>query len=489
MPGVIVEDRDTARPRAVPTDTSVAFLSAEAQKGVDDAAIEITSMSRATLKLGAELANSYLIPALEQFFRRGGSKAYVTRPVGPAAAKAALALTATGTTLTVTAESKGTWGNGAAAGLSVQVIQGPVGGATFRLLIILLGGVEVERTPEFQDTVASRQAVVDWSASSDYVRITLGGGSGIPAVAAAANLAGGVTDDVSITPTIRETALSLLHAGLGPGQVAMPGITVAQSHLDLIEHGKAFNRAPLLDGPNTTVKATLLAATTALRAVDGAESAAMFAPFVQIPGSAVGVTRTLPPSALLIGMIATTDRVAGVSQATAGDFGLIPDAKGLTASFSDSDAEELNNASVNLIRSIDGDIQVYGWRSLVDKTAEPNWWPWTTGRLAMFIRANAKAAGRRLVFRRIDGFGHLLAEFEGKLDGFMKRLWLAGELYSDPEDQRPETAYRINTGSALNTPGDLASGFLEAEIQFRPPGMAEWVTIGVVNVPITTPIS
>lgn len=486
-PGVEVLTRDTAPPRSAPTDTSVWFVAGMTEKGSHTAATLITSLDAYTSTYGARVSYGFLYDALETFFREGGSRAYVSRVVGPSPVLATLNLAGTsGTALVVNAKSTGVWANGAAGGLKVQVTQGPVGGAGFRQLLITLNDVLVETSTEFN---ANADAIT-WSASSSYVNIVLGGGSGLAVVAAAASLASGTDDHANATDATWETALGLFGIGLGPGQVSQPGRTTVQAHTDVLEHADARNRFAVLDAPDSATKATVAAAADALDGLTTARKGALFAPWVTIAGTAGGTTRTVPPSAVVAGRIAATDVVAGAGQPAAGEFGVSVAALDVTQTYSDADIQELEapdessvtRGAVNLLRVLNEQVLVYGFRTVVVKPSVPNWWQATWPRLEMSIKAQAGVIGDQFIFRQIDGKGHTIAAFGGALDGMLNRYYQQGALFGDPDDDRPQTAYFVDVGSATNTEESLADGVLKAVLQVRMSPFAEVVRIEISKV-------
>src|SRR5947209_15483793 len=82
LPGTTVTRRDTSPPIAVPTDTSVWFVTGMAEKGPLEPVL-IGSMNDYAETFGARVSYGLLYDALDTFFREGGSRAYVSRVVGP----------------------------------------------------------------------------------------------------------------------------------------------------------------------------------------------------------------------------------------------------------------------------------------------------------------------------------------------------------------------------------------------------------------------
>ncbi|HWT23170.1 MAG TPA: hypothetical protein VN213_06660 [Solirubrobacteraceae bacterium] len=482
-PGLEVTVSDAPPSRSLPTDTSRLFIVDFAQKGDHTTPIRLTGPADAAAKIGDRVSYSYARDAMDVY----GAEAYFARVVGPAPVAATAALAGTsGTTLNVTAKSVGDWGNGATGGLSVEVANGP-SGATHRVLIIRLNGVEVERTPEYN----SRDSFVTWSQASSYVTITAGAGTGLPTVAAAANLAGGTDDRSNATDTHWKAAVDRFQKELGPGQVAMLGRTTSQAHTDLLAHAQANNRVAILDGPNTLAKATLTSAVNAVRTLAAARYGGLFAPWVSYPGLAPGTTRTLPPSMFVAAKIAEVDPVEGPNQPAAGRWGRLEGALGVaaTGSLTDLDYQDLNELGVNMIRVRLGVPTIFGWRTLADKDDFPLRWKLSNQRLEMLIIAESQDAGEDFIFRQIDGQGITLAGFGSAIGNRLNQMYVDGWLFPDPDDPRPETAFYVDTSSAVNTEQTIADGQLIADVAYRPSSFAELVKVRIVVVPIGTPIT
>jgi hypothetical protein len=481
VPGTTVIERDSPNPASAPTDGSVWFVAEAAIRGDHTKAIRITSPAQVLSLLDGDCSYSFGPTAVKRFFASGGSTVYYGRVVGPTPVKAsALIAGAVGNVLKIEADSVGAWGNGATGGLTYAVTNGAVGGSATRQIQVYRNAVLVETSAEFD--AATLQAAVDWSGLSSYVRLTLQGGSGLATVAAATNLTGGTDDNANITAAQRAAALTVLSANLGPGQVSMPGITALQSRQDLIAHAQATNRRVVIDGQDLgpAGKATLKSDIVSARAAPGAQAGGTFTPWIVVPGTAAGSTRTIPPCSDVAALIAVTDRKFGPNQPAAGDQGIIRNAIGLTQTFSDADADELNEASQNLIRVIDGQIQVYGWRTLLDKASNPNHWMLSNERLMMYIKARGRAIGKHYVFRKLDG--RTLEDCKIEMSGMLLDYYNAGDLVPDPADKRPGTAFRVDVGSNVNTPTTIQAGLLNVEITVRMASFAETVVIGVTKI-------
>jgi hypothetical protein len=425
---------------------------------------------------GSRLTTSYLYDALDTFFHEGGGMAVVSRVVSTTATKATLAL---GTSLNITAESVGAWGNR----LKVAVLVPAAAG--YRLQVVeTVSGVDIIR--ETSPDLATQQAGVDWAATSYYIRAALGAGGAIPTTAAAASLATG-TDGGAIVVGEWQTALDLMTADFGPGQVSMPGKSDAASHAQLLAHARLLTRTAYLDPPDTPTLSTLTSATSAARGTGNARWGALFAPWVVVPGYIAGTLRTVPPSAFIAGVTARSDALYGNANIpAAGENGSAQWAIDVSQlGWSDNDRSTLLGASVNCIRNFHGGVLNYGWRSLVDSITDPQWIDLGNVRLYMQIASQADQIAETFVLRQIDGQGITITSFGGALVSMLMPFFEAGALYGSTADE----AFAVNVGPQVNTPERIANRELRGIITVRMSPPAELVTIEIVKVAITEVIA
>src|SRR5262245_13379189 len=133
-PGVTVAYRDFPVPSSLPTDSGVGFMAVLAEKGPIVAPTLIrsldeygtTSANSASTKFGTRTGFTVGYDAVDEFFRFGGERLYVTRVLGasPVTAFFMLQDSVPANTLKVEASSPGTWGNS----LNVQVLAGDQAG-------------------------------------------------------------------------------------------------------------------------------------------------------------------------------------------------------------------------------------------------------------------------------------------------------------------------------------------------------------------------
>jgi phage tail sheath protein FI len=145
--------------------------------------------------------------------------------------------------------------------------------------------------------------------------------------------------------------------------------------------------------------------------------------------------------------------------------------------WTDAQRATLGDAGVNVIRSVGGSIELYGFRTLVSPVSDANWIQLTNSRLHMAIVAQCQAVGELFVFDQIDGQGRKFAEFAGALTGVLLPYHLSGALYGDS----PGDAFDVDVGPAVNTPTTIAAGVLKAVIALTMSPFAEQVRIEIAK--------
>ena len=474
-PATEITIRENPVPRSAPLDTGRWFVTGLTERGKREP-ITVRSMGDYEKKLGARSGGATLYDAAETFFREGGNELIVSRVQNTDAVEASANLLdgSAGVSLVATAkQGAGTYGNA----LNVVVAAGGTAG-TFVVSVT----DDVLGTLETSPDLADNEAAVAWSdGASNYVTLTLGASASDP-VPASYNLTGGTAGTAAVEGDWT-AALARLPKDLGPGQVSAPGRTTAAAHQALLDHAAASNRVALLDAVDSTTAGTVQASGSALRTHANARHGMAFGPWVRVPGLTAGTVRTVPPSALVAGLIGRNDG-GGMSPnaPAAGVNGIARFALDVTATFTDAERTDLyEDGGVNVIRLRFGQVQVYGFRTLVDPTTLPGWLNAGNVRLLMAIAAEGDAIAETFVLREIDGMGHLQAEYAGALIGMLSRWYAKGSLYG----ATAEEAFVVDTGPAVNTPESIAANELRAVIAVRMSPMAELVALEIVKVGVT----
>lgn len=476
-PGVEFSARATQAPRPFPTQTGVAFIAGTAQKGPANTPIEVNNMAGFEKSFGVRQSNSVLWDSVERAIARGASRVFVARTVGPAASLATRSLNNGATpVIGVDAIGPGT------STLTVEAIAGAAAGT--RRLVIRDGTTEVERSID----LASNAEAQVWALSSKYVRVRVLNALLFDVTAVGA-LAGGSDDFAGITDVHRAATIESFRRSLGPGQVLYPGATTTVMHVALLNHAKNNVRWALLDLPDGTVRGTLETAVASIIASGtlevGAHTYGMIAGdrWLVFKGLTPNTRRVVPPSAVTAGIIAASDGArSNPNRAAAGPVGGVPDAieiSGITE-WTYADRVALNNRGVNTWRYVNGQITLYGYRSL-DET--PAWRSAGAGRLRMAIQAEAEALGEGFAFAQLDPL--TIGQYNGALRGILGRWYNKGALFGDTAEE----AFAVNTGPTVNTADTLANDELRSVLAIRTTPMAERVIIELVKVAVTETIA
>jgi hypothetical protein len=286
-----------------------------------------------------------------------------------------------------------------------------------------------------------------------------------------------------------EAALDRITIHYGPGQIAIPGVTTNAAYEALLEHANANNRRAILDGPDSSSTATLLAAVTGLTPSDENDLrfGALWGNWPVIKGLTANTTRTVPPSGVIMGMIARSDRANSPNVPAAGAQTEPRSVLDLSNSFTDVEVDTLADGNVNVFHEMFGSLWNFGWRSLADSAEDPAWLQFSASRLIMAIIGKSLSVASRYLFSEIDGQRRKLAQFEGDLVGTVfLPYYTAGSLYGTT----PEEAFSVDVISVEANPDeDLAQGRVRALCVVRPSPFAESIEFQITNVPITQPIT
>lgn len=278
------------------------------------------------------------------------------------------------------------------------------------------------------------------------------------------------------------TAVNQFTKDLGPGVLAAFGHTTSVVQLALAAATNEGDRLAFLDAPDSATAATLTAAAALITGQTGDQWSAMFGPWDIAPGITPGTTRTVPPTARIIGNLARNS-AQGKSPGTpaAGVNGIARYIQGVDYTYTDGDRTTLNGAGVNISKVVLGGVRTYGFRTLADQTTKPDWSYLNSNRAIMAIKADLDVIAENFEFSKLDGAGTVTKKFQGALAAAIDPYWKDGDLYG----ATPQEAYSVDVGPAVNTDASFAAGQLGANVGLRTSDMAEQVIINVAKVPIT----
>lgn len=473
---VVIGDRPAAN-TAAPS-TANGFMVGYTEKGGTDP-ILLLSLADAENKIGGRVTDAPLLyDSLDTAFREGATAIYVRRIIGGSAKAATKPLldSESKTVIVLTADSVGAWGNELKA-------ESKASGANFTITIKLAGTV-VEATPSF---ATSAEAITWLNANSNYVTAAAGEKTGDPKDQTIELKEGDDKHGTATTGNLEE-ALDALDRDLGPGQVAAPGFTAETVQKALLEHAAETNRRALIDLVDTDDPDELVEDSTALRGVEGsaARFGAAFAPWAIIPGLSLGTTRTVPYSAVQMGLIARSEAEGNnPNKAAAGKRGRARYAQELTAAFSNEQRSDLNDAGVNAAILVRGTVTTFGNRTLTNPTTDPQWKSFSASRVVMGVAAKAGEVMENYDFEQIDGHGYVFKALEGDLAGdACMPYYIDNALYG----QTPAEAFQVNTGPDVNTPATIEAEEIKAQIVIRVSPTGERLEVEVVKVASTESI-
>lgn len=477
--GTKVKEASAPVSRSAPTFTGDAFVVGLALKGPVTVPKRVRSIAELETIYGTRQSWSLLWDWLDFYFRQGGNAAWVARYVGPAASTGSLSLSdgagSPAVSLVVTANSPGDWANTLEVDVLTTTDDASIPADEYKLVI----KDSVTGVLETSPVLATQADAVAWSQTSDYVLITLGPSDLIPARIQNVAMSDATDDRTNAGDAQRLAAANLFGKDLGPGQIAFADVQTSTGYGQLLDAGAAGNRFAVLDESDTTSKTTMLGASSAMRSHVNARWGALFGPWIEIPGLVPGTTRWIPPSAGVCAAISRNDQ-AGISpdQAPAGDYGILDQALDVRAQFPlDQDREDLNEGGVNLVQVIDGAVTIYGFRTLVSKISNPNWYQAANSRLYMSIAANADAILKKYVMKTIDGQGHLFANLANELTALLTGYWNDDALFGATAAE----AFAVDTGDSVNTPETIAAGEIHAKIQVVMSPTGEAVELDIVK--------
>lgn len=483
MPGVVVTTGAVAGPSSPARAPSSTYFSVgQAERGPTDQAILVNSLAEFTARFGGLTTYSALYDDVKTYFQEGGTRAYVARVVGPAATIGATATPLQDravtpvSTLGVAAASAGAW----SSDISVKVLDGSSTG-TFRIQV-LKAGTLVE---DFTNLHSPQEAVSRVNAKSIYLTLTDSASATAapgnnPAVVGPVSLTAGTDDRASITATHYVTALTLFEKGFGDGAVAVPGIGTSV-HAGLIAHANTTNRIALLVAARGADKAALSALAAAL---DSARSG-LFAPWIRVPDG-FGGTKTISPEGYVAAARAKAHEATGPWRAAAGEVSRAVYVVAPDQVFSVSDATDLDNGKVDVIRTIANAVRLYGWRSLSEDV--DNWAYLTGAEVVNRVVVESEKQLEQYVFGVIDASGHLLATIRGTLIGIVKPMADVAGLFARIDPRTGDVldpGYSVVTDSTINPVASLATNQVLAKVGIRVSPTAALVELDVTKAAVT----
>jgi len=239
---------------------------------------------------------------------------------------------------------------------------------------------------------------------------------------------------------------------------------------------KMGDRFAIIDSPKSTdtpadpVSLLLTAYMERLVYLPESINGAVYFPWLQLPEiNGYKIQRFIPPSGFVAGLYGRTDLYQGVHRSPANE--AIEDVVGLQFTVDDTIQARLNTAHVNCIRALPArGIRVWGARTL---SGNPEWAYIAVRRIMLVIKKEIKHSLSWATFEPNDNQlqRKLAIALRGYLDGLYRTNILAGST--------PEQAYYVKCDNETNTPENLESGLIVAEIGFAPLYPAEFIIVTI----------
>jgi len=194
--------------------------------------------------------------------------------------------------------------------------------------------------------------------------------------------------------------------------------------------------------------------------------AAMYFPWISVFDPNAGGEKIIAPSGHLAGIYARVDTERGVHKAPAN--AVVRGALGVEHKVSKSKQDGLNPEGINVIRAFNGNITVWGARTLGgDDNGE--WKYINVRRLFLFLRESIDEGTQWVVFE--PNSPDLWAKITRNITAFLTNVWRAGALFGNS----PQEAFYVKCDEETNPPEIRDEGKVVTEIGVAVVKPAEFV--------------
>jgi phage tail sheath protein FI len=252
--------------------------------------------------------------------------------------------------------------------------------------------------------------------------------------------------------------------------VAIPGAIgddVQTAVLDHCENEFLQDRFAILDGrqPTTPTKAGIQGN------VRDSSYGAIYYPWIDVGETGAGGDPVYyPPSGHIAGVYARVDAERGVHKAPANE--VIRGALGVQALLSRQDQAGLNPDDINVIRKFDGNITIWGARTMAG-AENPEWRYINVRRLFNFMRESIDQGTQWVVFE--PNSPDLWSKIRRNVTAFLTNVWTSGALFG----VTPEQAFYVRCDETTNPPEVRDLGQVVTEIGVAVVKPAEFVVFRI----------
>lgn len=261
--------------------------------------------------------------------------------------------------------------------------------------------------------------------------------------------------------------------------VAAPGALAADVQQAIIDHCELLqDRFAIIDGQRTTT----IDVPSIQGAVRDSNYAALYFPWIQVvdqtpsqqTGKPVAGARLfVPPSAQMAGIYGRVDAARGVHKAPANE--IVRGALDLEYLVTQNEQKGLNPDGINVIRGFDGNLKVWGARTLGgDGNGEFKYI--NVRRLFNFLRESIDEGTQFTVFE--PNAKPLWQKIKRSVTAFLTTVWRDGALFGDS----PEQAFYVKCDESTNPPEVRDLGQVITEIGVAVVKPAEFVIFRISQV-------
>lgn len=245
--------------------------------------------------------------------------------------------------------------------------------------------------------------------------------------------------------------------------VAAPGVSTKAR--DIADHcAEMQDRFAILDGPEDAdlTSSDLVSKIKSF----SSDYAALYFPWIEVYDLATRTNKPMPPSGHMAGIYARVDTQRGVHKAPANE--AVLGAKGLAYNLSKAKQGPLNQEGINCIRSLNGNILVWGARTLGgDANGEFKYI--STRRLFNYLCESIDEGLQWTVFE--PNSPELWAAIRRNVNAFLTMVWRSGALFG----ATPEQAFYVKCDAENNPLEQRESGQVVTEIGVAVVKPAEFV--------------
>lgn len=245
--------------------------------------------------------------------------------------------------------------------------------------------------------------------------------------------------------------------------VAVPGtldVNIQGAVLDHCEN--AGDRFAILDGQRSSGSTPA----DIQGSVRDSDYAALYFPWIDVYDPATKDNIYVPPSGHLAGIYSRVDTQRGVHKAPANE--VIRGAVGVESRLSKADQDGLNPDGINVIRAFNGNITVWGARTL-GGDANTEWKYINVRRLFLFLRESIDEGTQWVVFE--PNTPDLWAKITRNVTAFLTVVWRDGALFGST----PQEAFFVKCDAETNPPEVRDLGQVITEIGVAVVKPAEFV--------------